>query len=167
MAPVFIAFDSQIRVFGPKGERTFPLKKLYTQNGKNPLSLKKGEILIEILVPPLSGKTLYLKWRLRDSIEFPIIALAINIKEDGNGKIQKVRIIFSGVEPGPVETFEAEKMLKGASLDDRLLENVSKQVGEEISPMRTSIHSPTYKRKMAGILLREALEQLRNAPACR
>ena len=73
-------------------------------------------------------------------------------------RIQKARIIFSGVGPGPVEALEAEKMLKAASLDDRMIEKVSNQALKEISPMRTSIHSPAYKRKMAGILLKQALE---------
>jgi CO/xanthine dehydrogenase FAD-binding subunit len=62
-----------------------------------------------------------------------------------------------------VEASEAEKMLKDASLDDPMIEKVSNQVVKEISPMRTSMASPAYKRKMAGILLRQALEKLRNA----
>jgi CO/xanthine dehydrogenase FAD-binding subunit len=160
MAPVLIAMDSQIKVVGPNGERTFPLKKLYTQNGKNPLSLKKGEILKAVLVPSTPGKTLYLKWRLRNSLEFPILSLALHIEKDRNEIIQKARILFSAVGPGPVEALEAEKMLKGAFLDEQMIEKISNQAVKEISPMRTSLHSPAYKRKMAGILLRKALEEI-------
>jgi 4-hydroxybenzoyl-CoA reductase subunit beta len=163
MAPVLIALDAEVRIFGPNGERTCPLKKLYSQNGKNPLLLKRGEILKEVFLPALPGKTLYLKWRLRDSIEFPIVSLALHIEKDGNEKIQKGRIIFSGIGPGPVEASEAEKILKGASLDDRMIEKISNQAVKEISPIRTSIHSPAYKRKMAGVLLRQALESFLNA----
>jgi len=163
MAPVLIALGAQVRVVGPNGERVLPLYKLYTQDGEKPLSLKKGEILKEILIPPPSGKTLYLKWRQRDSIEFPIISLALHLEKDGNERIREARIIFSAVGSGPVETLEAEKILKNASLDDQIIEKVSNQAIKEISPMRTSIASPAYKRKMAGILLRQALEQLRNA----
>jgi 4-hydroxybenzoyl-CoA reductase subunit beta len=163
MAPVLIALDSQIKVWGPSGERTFPLKKLYTQNGKKPLSLKKGEILKEILVPPTSGKTLYLKWRLRGSLEFPAVSSALHIEKGAGKQIERAKIIFSAVGPGPVETPEAEKMLKGASLEDQVIEKVCNQAVKEISPMRTSTHSPAYKRKMARILLRQGLEQLRNA----
>jgi len=159
MAPVLIALDSQIKVLGLNGERSFPLKKLYTHDGKKPLSLRKGEILKEILIPPSSGKTVYLKWRLRDALEFPIVSLAIHIDKDEEGKVKKTRIIFSGVGPGPVEAIEAEKMLKGASLDDRMIDKISNQAVREISPMRTSIHSPAYKRKIAGILLRQALQK--------
>jgi 4-hydroxybenzoyl-CoA reductase beta subunit len=163
MAPVLIALDSQIKVSGPSGERTFPLKKLYTRNGKKPLSLKRGEILKEVLVPLPSGKTLYLKWRLRGSLEFPVVSLALNIEKGEEERIEMAKIIFSAVGPGPVETLEAEKMLKGVSLEDQVIEKVCNQAVKEISPMRTSTHSPAYKRKMARILLRQAFEQLRIA----
>jgi 4-hydroxybenzoyl-CoA reductase subunit beta len=161
MAPVLIALKAQVRVAGPNGERAFPLSRLYTQDGKKPLSLRRGEILKEVLVPPPSGKTSYLKWRRRESIEFPIVSLALHIEKDGNEGIKKATIIFSAVGSGPVETLEAEKMLKNASLDDRTIERVSNQAVTEISPMRTSIYSPSYKRKVAGILLRQALENFK------
>jgi 4-hydroxybenzoyl-CoA reductase subunit beta len=161
MAPVLIALDAQVRTVGPNGERVFPLRKLYNQDGKKPLSLRKGKILKEILLPPPSGKTLYLKWRLRDSIEFPIISLALHIEKGHEERIQKAKIIFSGVGSGPVETLEAEKILANASLDNQTIEKVTDQAVREISPMRTSIYSPAYKRRIAGILLKKALEEMR------
>jgi CO/xanthine dehydrogenase FAD-binding subunit len=158
MAPVLIALEAQVRVVGPNGERVLSLSKLYSRDGKRPLSLRKGEILKEVLIPPPSGKTLYLKWRRRESIEFPIVSLALHIEKDGTEKIGKARIIFSAVGSGPVETIGAEEMLESSSLDNRTIERVSNQAAKEISPMRTSIYSPSYKRRMAGILLRQALE---------
>ncbi|MDI7258715.1 MAG: FAD binding domain-containing protein [Thermodesulfobacteriota bacterium] len=162
IAPVLIALNAQMKVLGAEGERVFPLKKLYTQNGNRPLSLKKGEILKEILIPPSSGKTLYLKWRLRNSLEFPIISLALHLERDGKQQIKKSRIIFGAVGPGPVEAALAEKMLKTGPLDERMIEKVSSQAVKEISPMRTSLHSPSYKRRMAGILLKQGLEEIMN-----
>jgi len=159
MAPVLIAMDAKIKLVGPVEERTLSLKRLYTQDGKKPLSLKKGEILKEIFIPPPAGNTLYLKWRLRDSLEFPIVSLALHLEKNGENRIDRAKIIFSGVGTGPVEASEAEKMLKGVSLDGPMIENVSNQAVKEISPMRTSLASPAYKRKMAGILLRQALEK--------
>ena len=52
-------------------------------------------------------------------------------------------------------------MLRGATLTEESIENVSTQVSKEISPVRTSIASPAYKRKMAGVLLAEALNGMR------
>lgn len=161
MAPVLIAMDAKIKLAGPVGERALPLKRLYTQNGKKPLSLRKGEILKEIFLPSPSSNTLYLKWRMRDSLEFPMVSLALHLEKDRGNRIDRARIIFSGVGTGPVEASEAEKMLKEASLDDQTIEEVSNQAVKEISPMRTSIASPAYKRKMAGVLLKQALENFK------
>jgi 4-hydroxybenzoyl-CoA reductase beta subunit len=163
LAPVLIALDAQVQIIGPDGDRSFPLKKLYTHKGKKPLSLKKGEILKEILVPHSSGDTLYLKWRLRGSLEFPIISLAIHLERDVKQNVKKARIIFGAAGPGPIEAVLAEKILKTGPFDEQRIEKIVDQAVKEISPMRTSITSPAYKRKMAGILLRQALEQLRNA----
>ncbi len=160
MAPVLIALEAQIKAIGPRGERSFPLKKLFTGDGKKPLALKKGEILKEVLLPPPSGKTLYLKWRVRDSLEFPIISLAIHMERSGKEPIKKARIILSAVGSGPVEAIEAEKIVRGATLDNQTIDKVSNQVLREISPIRTSIHSSAYKRKMAGILLRQGLKEM-------
>jgi 4-hydroxybenzoyl-CoA reductase subunit beta len=163
LAPVLIALDAQIKVSGTDGERCFPLFKFYTHHGKKPLAIRKGEILKEVFVPSPSGKTLYLKWRLRNALEFPIVSLALHIEKKENGRIQKAKIIFSAVGPGPVEALEAETILEKGSLDDERVEKASNQAVKEISPMRTSVFSPAYKRKMAGVLLRKGLEQLRNA----
>jgi CO/xanthine dehydrogenase FAD-binding subunit len=43
-----------------------------------------------------------------------------------------------------------------------MIEKTCNQAVKEISPMRTSIASPAYKRKMAGILLRQALEKFKS-----
>ena len=160
IAPVLIALSAQIHVVGPDKERTLPLRKLYTHKGKKPLSLKKGEILKAISIPSPTGTTLYLKWRLRDSIEFPMISLAVHLDKNGEGKIRRAKIVFSGAGPGPVEAPGVEKMLVGADLNDPLIKKASDLISKEISPMRTSTVSPAYKRKMAGILLSQALERM-------
>ncbi len=116
----------------------------------------------EIFIPSPSGKNLYLKWRVRNSLEFPIVSLAVWVDTGDDHRIRSARIVFSGVGAGPVEAAESEKLLKNGLLDDQLIEKATTQGGKEISPMRTSLHSPAYKRKMAGILLRQALKQLRN-----
>ncbi len=158
MAPVLIALDSQAKVAGPRGERTFPLRDLYARNGKRPLSLGQGEILAEVFVPSPSGKTVYRKWRLRGSLEFPIVSLALHV-EKKEGQVDHARIVFSGIGPGPVEADEAEKQIKGAALTDQSIGEISREAVKAVSPMRTSVYSPSYKRKMAAVLLEQALRE--------
>lgn len=163
IAPVLIAMDAKGKAIGPNGKRSFPLKRLYTGNGKTPLSLRKGEIMKEILIPPPLGKTIYSKWRLRGALEFPIVSLALRIEKGGDHQIRQARIVYSAVGSAPAEASETEKILKGASLDESTIQKALDKAVKEISPMRTSISSPAYKRKMAGILLRQALEEIAKA----
>ena len=160
LAPVLIAMEARIALIGPEGEGIVPLRKLYTGDGKSPLSLKRGEILREVMVPPPTGKTIYLKWRLREAIEFPTVGLALSLQLDGKEWVKKARIVFTAVEPAPVEAREAEKALQGNSLAQIPTDKIGAQAAKEISPMRTSTVSPAYKRKMAGILLKEAIEKI-------
>jgi 4-hydroxybenzoyl-CoA reductase subunit beta len=112
-------------------------------------------------LPPPSGKALYLKWRLRDSLEFPIVSLALQLQQDGAGSVKTAKIILSAVGSGPVEAAQTQKMLRGVRLNEQVIEKASAQVSREISPMRTSSTSPAYKRKMAAILLRQGLEEMK------
>jgi len=166
LAPVLIALDSRIKITGPDEERSIPLKRLYTGNGKRPLSLKRGEILKEIVIPASpgpssSGKMLYLKWRVRDAIEFPMISLALYLERDEDKRIRNAKIVFSAAGSGPVEASETEKLLRGGYLEDALIERGSNEVIRELSPMRTSTASPAYRRKIAGTLLRRGLEEMK------
>ena len=162
LAPVFAALDARIAVIGPNGRRLFPLEELYTQDGNRPLSLQRGEILEEVVVPPSSGRTLYLKVRLRGSIDFPIISLAVSIHRAPDGIVTHSRVVFSGVGSGPVRAPEAERALMGTALTDELIDAVSRGAVKAITPLRTSLTSPAYKRRMSAILLKQALETLRD-----
>lgn len=162
LAPVLIALDARMTVMGPTGRRTVPLEDLYTHDGNRPLSLGPGEIVERVLVPPPSGHALYLKVRLRDTIDFPIISLAASVRRARDGSVAGARVVFSGVGTGPVRAREAERALTGASLTDEVIGSVSRQVVKEITPLRTSLTSPAYKRRLSGTLLAQALETVRD-----
>jgi 4-hydroxybenzoyl-CoA reductase subunit beta len=160
MVPALIALGSHITIASSKGERRVLLKEFYTMDGKKPLSLEPGEIVEEVFVPPPSGKTIYLKYRKRESIDFPAVSLALHLERERNGRIRNAKVIFSGVDRGPVRAVEVEKGLLGAPLDQETIEKVSNQASKEMAPMRTSFVSPAYRRKMAGFLLKQGLAQL-------
>jgi 4-hydroxybenzoyl-CoA reductase subunit beta len=160
MAPVLIVLGAQITIAGCEGERRMPLEALYTLDGKRPLFLQPGEIVREVFVPPSSGKSIYLKYRRRESVDFPAVSLAVHLERETDGRIRHAIVAWSGVGRGPVRAAEIEKALSGVFLDPKTVDNLSDQAFKGIAPMRTSFTSPAYKRKMARVLLKEALMQL-------
>jgi 4-hydroxybenzoyl-CoA reductase beta subunit len=164
LATVLIAVDAQVNLVGPSGERVLPVEKLYTQDGRMPLSIEEGEILREVRLPYHSGMVLYRKWKLGNGLESPAVSLTLRVDWKRDGRIDQSKIVFSGVAPGPVEALESERMLQDAVLDCSLTWEAARKAVKETFPAQTSIHSPAYKRKMARVLLKRALEEIKTIP---
>ncbi|MGH9437592.1 MAG: FAD binding domain-containing protein, partial [Terriglobia bacterium] len=59
LAPILIALDSRVELFGPRGKREISLEKLFvapTQKGEREHTLRPNEILTEIIIPDAKGK---------------------------------------------------------------------------------------------------------------
>lgn len=97
-APVLISLKSKIEIHGSEGIRTIPLEDIYTGDGVNPRNLNKTDILTHILVP-LSDrpKTYFRKLRLRDSMDFTSLTVAISLLPN-----DEIRLVMAGVDPKPV-----------------------------------------------------------------
>jgi 4-hydroxybenzoyl-CoA reductase subunit beta len=161
LAPVLAALDAEVAVVGPQGRRVFPLLALYTHDGQAPLALRRGEILREVRLPAPTGRAVYLKVRRRDAIDFPIISLAAALAQDRDGRVTHARVVFSGVGPGPMDARATVQALTGAVLTEALMTEVATRVVKELTPLRTSGTSPAYQRRLAGVLLSQALTTLR------
>ena len=77
-APALIALQAQVRMVGPRGERTIPVAALYQDDGMQYLAKQRDEILAEVRLPPADGwRSVYRKLRRRGSFDFPILGVAI------------------------------------------------------------------------------------------
>ena len=130
---------------------------LFSGNGKTPLNLEEGEILTEIIIPGKAkdGFSTYLKSANRESTDLPIVGTAFW----GSMKKKEYRVAFTAVDRKPLRGHHVEGFLKGKDLSDKLLEEATQIASKEASPVKTSIYSPSYKRKMIGLLLRSAIQE--------
>ncbi len=165
MAPALMAHDAQVKLVDSAGERTVNLGDLYTGDGKTPNHIKPGEILYEVTVPPPAEKqgSTYLKYRVRGSIDFPLAGVAVRVDLKDGGICHDFRIVLNAVSFGPVIVPEAENLLKGKGLREDLIEQVSEQAIKAAQPVANTLGAtPSYRRKMIGILTRRALMALAN-----
>ena len=118
-APALIALDARVRIAGPEGTRTVPLESFFVLPATDPTRenvLAAGEILTEVLVPPPGLRSLYRKARVRRAWDFALagVALALHVTD---GRVDRARVVLSGVAPVPWRAAGAEKALVGARLD--------------------------------------------------
>jgi len=160
--PALIALNARVKLVSMKGARSISVKDLYTGDGKEPIALHPGEILTEIQLPPVTQQvSIYLKYRIRKAIDFPLVGVAAQIGLNGRGdKYDEAKIILNAVGPAPIEVSEAETYLKNSLLNHEVIGKAAEMAAHVAHPVANVDSTPTYRRKMVGILTRKALGEL-------
>jgi 4-hydroxybenzoyl-CoA reductase subunit beta len=162
MASLLIALNAKVRVTGPKGMQEVNLKRFFTGSGIKPNILKFNEILTEVCLPPLpeySGVS-YRKLRLRDTMDFPLLGVAVFIQMEGkNGKCRNVRLVLGTVGSAPVVVETAPTMMRGKYITPKLIEAVSKAARKVAHPVDNTASSPRYRRQMIPLFVRNAFDE--------
>jgi xanthine dehydrogenase YagS FAD-binding subunit len=120
-APALVALDAKVSITGRKGTRVIPLSSFFLLPEKSIATenvLQPGEIVTEILLDPPSpgSRSTYRKVRERGAFDFALAGAAI-VLVFAEGKVQKARVVLSGVAPIPWRSTEAEKALVGKPVD--------------------------------------------------
>jgi CO/xanthine dehydrogenase FAD-binding subunit len=94
----------------------------------------------------------------RTPADKPIVAAFAGIELDGD-LVSQARLALMGVWPTAIGMAQAAGKLLGEPLDAEAIEAVAAQVQEEVAPQGDFLGSEPYRRAMAGVLTRRALEQ--------
>lgn len=157
IAPALLVLNAKIALTGPKGSREIPIEDLFSGDGKAPLNLSAGEILTEIIIPgeSMDGTSSYTKFANRESIDFPIVGIAYWASIQN----KEYRIAYTAVDRKPLRGPQIEAFLNGKELSEEALNEAATLAAKEAKPVKTSVYSPAYKRRLMGLLLKEAMSQ--------
>lgn len=112
LAPMIIALDAEVVTT----ERTLAAEEFMCTTPKMSDQLHLGEIVTRIEIPVKDGWTSrYMKFRLRDSVDFAIVSVASSVKAV-DGVIEDARLVFGGVAPMPRRDLKVENFLKGKAI---------------------------------------------------
>ena len=157
MAPALMVINARIALIGPDGVKEMPIEDFYSGDGKAPLVKKPVEILSEIIIPKAStdGTATYIKFANRDSIDFPIVGAALWASENE----KKYRVAFTAVDRKPVRAKQVEDFLNGKELSAQNVKAAVDLAAKAAKPVKTSVYSPSHKRRMMGLLLQKAVNE--------
>jgi CO/xanthine dehydrogenase FAD-binding subunit len=115
LAPALIALRATIKTT----KRSIAAEDFFAANQMRATVLDDDELITEIAIPtPRAGShQRYLKFRIRNSIDFPIVSVA-SVLRMKNGKVKEASIALGGVAPLPLRAKEAEACLRGRTLDE-------------------------------------------------
>ena len=151
LAVALTAMNARLRITGRKGERTIPIPEFYTTMGN---ILERDEILAEIRVPPPSEnvRQTFLKFRLRESIDFAIVSVAAMITVTG-GVCRDARIVLGAVAPTPHRAEKAEEVMIGKNIDPAAAEAAAEAAVEDAKPLSKN----AYKVQITRALVKKAI----------
>lgn len=174
IAPVLLVYQASIKIVDLKGEKIIPLNKFYSGDGKKPNILKPGQIVTEIHVPPpspSSGGT-YLKFRLRKTMDYPLLGVAVNLTIDSTGDssggssggscgqiFKHVKLALTAVERAPVLIEEAVE-LKGKKMSDAVIEKLAGAAYKHAHPLNNVCElTPQYRKDLVKVYVRLAVQE--------
>ena len=94
----------------------------------------------------------------RVSLDIAKINCAAFIKRDGDA-VQEARIALGSVAPTPVRAPTIEKALEGRKKGEGLFQEAAELVEEDIAPIDDVRSTAEYRRQIAALLVREALQE--------
>ena len=162
MAAPLVALGARVKIVGPGDTKELKLKDLFTGSGVNPNVLKSNEILTEIIIPNPSKHSglSYQKLRLRDTMDFPLLGIAVMVcLNEPDGQCLDFRLVLSAVGPTPLVVEEAGEIMRGKTITPKLIEEVSQVVRKMTHPVANAAAEPRYRRQMVPVLTRQAIHE--------
>jgi 4-hydroxybenzoyl-CoA reductase subunit beta len=159
--PVLIALRAEVSVVCERGMRRIPLQDLYADDGLDPHRLEPGEIVTEIHLPPPGGwTTVYRKFRIRQSFDFPLAAVACSIRHSQDGTVDGARVVLTGVSTAPERATAVEAHLTGHPLDVHAIDTAGTAIYRLAKPMDNTAGTVFHRKRMARVLTERALRDI-------
>jgi aerobic carbon-monoxide dehydrogenase medium subunit len=155
---VLLALRARARVTGPSGTREIPLNDFFRDFYET--AIGTDEILTEVIVPEASkgAHQSYLKYVTRSSEDRPCIGACAWVRTS-NGTCEELRVTLGAVAGTPQEFEEAEALAAGKSLTPALIGEIAERYAQAIDPLSDLRGSAWYRREMARVFVRRAIEQ--------
>jgi len=158
LAPSLIALSAKVKLASSKGSRIMPLEEFYTGFFENAMS--DEELMVEVQVPPVRPRTAtaYTKFNLIGNDQ-GIVGVASTVTVDQSGAYQEARIVLGNAGVIPIRAKNAEQVLRGKKLGDKLLEEAGEAAAGEAEPVSDIHASEEYRRHLIKVLTKRMVKR--------
>ncbi len=159
LATILVALGATLTINGPDAPRTIFVEDFFVtpeDNIRKENVLKDGEIVTEIQIPAPTGKSIYLKFKERESLDFAMAAVAAVVDLGPGGVVRSARLVLGGVASIPWRVPDVEKYLTGKTLSAATLEAAATQALSGAQPLSQN----GYKVALTQALVKRALGKL-------
>jgi carbon-monoxide dehydrogenase medium subunit len=153
---VLLATDGEVTARGPEGERAIAAGDLFEDYLTT--SLRPDEVLVAARLPALEGWGWGYEKFARRAEDWAMVGVCALVKP-ADGSCEDVRIGLINMGPTPLRATAAEEALRGEELNAEGIAAAAAEAAEGTDPPGDLNATPEYKRHLARMLTRRALEQ--------
>ncbi len=154
-APPLLAYDAELVLASVNGERVVKAREFF--RGPRETVLERNEVLKEVRVPVYSGwGWCFSKFGRRNSFTLSIVSVAVLLSVEDN-VFKDIRVALGSVAPRPVRAASVEEALRGRNVSVDVIEEASRLVVNDISPISDVRASEWYRRKLSIVLVRDSI----------
>ena len=159
LVAVCVALEGRFRLRNKGGERWVPASEFFI--GMFTTLLEPDELLVEIAIPALPPRTgTALVEVARRPHDFALVGVTAVVTLDDLGQCQHARLVMLSVGDGPVAALQATGALIGKPLTPENIRSAAEIASlTDIDPSSDIHASADYRRHLANVLTRRALEQ--------
>ncbi len=142
----------------PQVPRSVALDQLWTGPGSTVASPNELLVAVEIPIPALGSGSSYVRLQYRRQMEIAVVGAAALVTVT-DGVITDARIAITALAPVIHRIPEAESLLVGQAPDAaRAVAEAAEAVAEAARPISDVRASADYRRAMAGVIARRAIQ---------
>jgi aerobic carbon-monoxide dehydrogenase medium subunit len=154
---VLLALEGEVTARGISGERTIAAADLFEDYLST--SLTHDEVITEVRLPAQDGWGFGYQKFTRRAEDWAMVGVCALVKKRADGSCEDVRIGLTHMGPTALRASAAEDALRGKALDADSIESAAGQAAEGTDPPGDLNATPDYKRHLARVLTRRALEE--------
>jgi carbon-monoxide dehydrogenase medium subunit len=164
---MLIALGASVVLASKNGERRVPLEEFFVDYFET--VVHPGEVLTSIELPslPPGTRATYKKFLPRTQDDYATVSVAAALRVGPDGTCEDVRVALGAAGTTPIHAKNVENALRGQRLDQQKITDAAALVRDEVDPLDDLRGSAAYKREMARVWTRRALEELCAAAAAR
>jgi carbon-monoxide dehydrogenase medium subunit len=153
---VLLALEGEVSAQGPGGLRAIAAADLFQDYLTT--SLAHDEVITEVRLPATDGWGYGYEKFTRRAEDWAMVGVCALVKRAADGSCEDVRIGLTNMASTPLRATAAEAALRGQGLDADSIARAAEQAAEGTEPPGDLNATPDYKRHLARVLTRRALE---------
>jgi aerobic carbon-monoxide dehydrogenase medium subunit len=154
---VLLAAEGSVEAQGPSGTRTIAAADLFQDYLTT--ALADDEVITAVSFPAINEWSWGYEKFARRAEDWAMVGVCALVRKGPGGECEDVRIGLTNMGSTPLRATAAEDALRGSPLEADAIAASAEQAAEGTAPPGDLNATPDYKRHLARVLTRRALEQ--------